>query len=250
MFSKKYINLFFVCLFGMGLQSVHATTILIDPGHGGDELGASRIHTIAGKKMKINEKDLSLIYAQEIHKELSRFFSVYLTRSIDRTVSLQERADMADKVKADFVISVHFNAHERGEAEGFETYYLDNNKDAAVKKMENVENKGLKGEDLVVNQILIDLVIKNTVVSSKILAEKIHGRIGANISKKYKFKDRKVQAAMFYLLALAKRPGVLLEVGFISSPRDVEKLLLEKFRVEYAKSVAQAMVEFAKIHNK
>jgi N-acetylmuramoyl-L-alanine amidase len=249
MFSKKYINHFLFWL-GIAISSAQATTILIDPGHGGDELGATRIHTIAGKKMKINEKDLSLIYAKEIHKELSRFFSVYLTRSIDRTVSLQERADMADKVKADFVISVHFNAHERGEAEGFETYYLDNHKDAAVKKMENVENKGLKGEDLVVNQILIDLVIKNTVASSKVLAEKIHGRIGANISKKYKFKDRKVQAGLFYLLALAKRPGVLLEVGFISNAKEVEKLLSEKFRIEYAKSVAQAMVEFARIHSK
>ena len=101
-----------------------------------------------------------------------------------------------------------------------------------------------------VNQILIDLVIKNTVSSSKVLAEKIHGKIGKNISKKYKFKDRNVQPGLFYLLALAKRPGVLLEVGFISNKTEVEKLLSEKFRIEYAQAVAQAMVEFAKIHKK
>ena len=71
---------------------------------------------------------------------------------------------------------------------GFETYYLDNHNDSAIKKVEMVENKDLKGEALIVNKILTDLVIERTVKSSKGLAVSIHNQIHKLVAKKYKLK--------------------------------------------------------------
>lgn len=217
-------------------------TVIIDPGHGGEELGA-----VFGK---VNEKDLCLDYAKALYKELSPHVSTYMTRSVDRTVSLQERADLAEKVQADLLISIHFNSYENPTPSGFETYYLDNHADVAVTKVEKVENKGLQGEDLVINQILIDLVVKKTVKSSKELATKIHTKIGKNMSRKFKINDRKVRPGLFYLLALAKRPGVLLEVGFISNPSELKKMQTESFKEIYAKSVAGGILDFARKYKK
>jgi N-acetylmuramoyl-L-alanine amidase len=248
---KKSINIFIIlsALFAtlLATPSVWAYTILIDPGHGGEEHGASVIH----KGKTIYEKDLSLAYAKSLYQELSRFFSTYLTRSYDKTVSLQARADLAEKIKADLVISIHFNSFSNSTPKGYETYYLDNHKDGAVQKVENIENKGLAGEDLVINQILIDLVIQKTVDTSKKLAIDVHTSVLKELkAKNYSIPNRKVRPGLFYLLALSKRPGMLIEVGFMSNPKELERLLNEKFRQTWAQAMAKALVDFAKANKK
>ena len=124
----------------------YSFVILIDPGHGGEELGAVatvKMKNSKGKTYhhKIFEKNLSLRLARKLKKNLDPYYTVYLTRSIDRKVSLQERADMAETVKADIFISIHFNAAHDKKSRGFETYFLGNHNDKAVKKMEDIENK-------------------------------------------------------------------------------------------------------------
>src|SRR6056300_1317755 len=82
-------------------------SILIDPGHGGEDLGANKSYKVLEKDKKvktksIKEKDIALEISKLIYKKLKALdFDAYLTRSIDRTVSLQERAEMADKLKVD-----------------------------------------------------------------------------------------------------------------------------------------------------
>jgi N-acetylmuramoyl-L-alanine amidase len=246
---KKFIRLFILFLFlGTAISSnAWAYTILIDPGHGGEEHGAS----VTYKGKPIYEKDLSLAYAKSLYQELSRFFSTYLTRSYDKTVSLQARADLAEKVKADLVISIHFNSFSSSTPKGYETYYLDNHKDGAVQKVENLENKALAGEDLVINQILIDLVIQKTVDTSKKLAIDVHSSVLKELkNQSFSIVNRKVRPGLFYLLALSKTPGMLIEVGFMSNPNELERLLSEKFRQAWAKAMAKALVEFAKANKK
>ena len=126
-------------------SAAHATVVLVDPGHGGEEHGA--IGVLSGAR-KVMEKDLSLRLARKIQEKLRPHVTVFLTRSLDRTVTLQERADLADKVKADLFISVHFNSSTDQSAQGYETYYLNNSADAAVKKVEKKENLTLQGEEL------------------------------------------------------------------------------------------------------
>jgi len=233
-------------------QSIAAFTILIDPGHGGEDEGAHTRYYYARKKWKIiKEKDLSLSFAKKIHRELKKKgFSSYLTRSVDRTVSLAERAKLADKIEADLFISVHINSSKKSSPRGFETYYLDNHDDSAVKKVEEVENKDLKDEELIINKILTDLVIQRTVSSSKGLAKSIHARIQSRVGRKYHLKDRGVKAGLFYVLALTKRPAILLEVGFLSNSRELKKMLRKDLQDSYAKAVASGIKDYLKKQTK
>lgn len=227
-----------------------AFVILIDPGHGGEELGAiSRVwkKTKKGKKtVNIYEKTLTLKLAKKVKKHLEKKYTTYLTRSFDRTVTLNERANMADTVKADLFISIHFNSSTENQSHGFETYYLDNHADVAIKKVEDIENKYLDGAEKTVNQILIDLVIQKTVSSSKKLANSIHDDLSLTIPKKFKMKDRGIKPGLFYVLALSKRPGVLIEAGFMSNAKELRKVKSDKFLEVYAKSISKGIVDYLK----
>lgn len=222
--------------------------VLIDPGHGGEELGAiTRIWIKENgiKKTKnIYEKDLALLLAKKVKSYLEADYTTYLTRSIDRGVSLDQRADMADTVKADLFISIHFNSSTDSRSNGFETYYLDNHVDKAIKKVEKIENKDLLGADKTVNQILIDLVIQKTAPQSKKLAKAIHRKLKKSIKKKFEIKDRGIKPGLFYVLALSKRPGVLIEAGFMSNPGELKKVRSLKFLNTYAKAIAQGVKEY------
>lgn len=222
--------------------SSFAKVVLIDPGHGGQEIGAIG-HLDAKKKQKVFEKDLSLRLATKIKDELSKHTSTYLTRSLDRTVTLQERADLADLVKADLFLSVHFNSSTNAKSHGFELYYLDNNSNVANQKVERAENLNLHGEELIVNQILIDLVVQQTVTHSKALANSVHEKIKPVI-KKYKLDDRGIKPGLFYVLALSKRPGLLIEAGFVSNPGELKKVNQEKYLADLAKSISAGVLAF------
>jgi len=224
------------------ISIAQANVILLDPGHGGEETGA------VGKLEKsrhVYEKDLSLRLAVKIKQQLEKTHTVFLTRSLDRAVSLQDRANMADKVKADLFISVHFNSSTDARSHGFETYYLDNNHDAAVRKVEKQENFSLEGEDLVVNQILIDLTIQQTVKSSRALANAVHGKLKGHL-KPVGITNRGVKAGLFYVLALSKRPALLLEAGFVSNPSELKTVQQEEFMERYALGVANGIREYLK----
>jgi N-acetylmuramoyl-L-alanine amidase len=216
--------------------SAYAKVVLIDPGHGGEESGAVG-YLDAKKTRRVYEKDLSLRLAKRVKDELSKTTTTYLTRSLDRQVSLQERADLADMVKADLFLSVHFNSSSNPKGHGFELYYLDNNSNVAASKVERAENLNLKGEELIVNQILVDLVVQQTVSHSKELAARVHEKIRP-VVKDYKVVDRGVKPGLFYVLALSKRPGLLVEAGFISNPGELHTINQEKYLKDIARAIA------------
>ena len=244
MFKRFLLIFLFLILPSSGFGFV----VLIDPGHGGEELGASKVVRLKkGKrviKSEVHEKDLALSLAKKVKEKLDPHFTTYLTRSFDRKVSLDQRAEMADTVKADLFISIHFNSSVENQSHGFETYYLDNHADAAVKKVENIENEYLKGAEKVVNQILIDLVIQKTVSSSKKLAGLVHKRVGQKVTPKFNLKDRGIKPGLFYVLALSKRPGILVEAGFMSNDQEIWTLRKGDFLHAYADAIAEGVKDF------
>jgi N-acetylmuramoyl-L-alanine amidase len=232
-----------LCFLG-GTLSAQGSIILIDPGHGGEDLGAM-VKESKGADKRIYEKDLTLILSKKIVEKLKNHgHNVYLTRSFDRTVSLNERAEMAEKLKADLFISIHINSYFHEKLRGVETYYLDNHQDVAVKKVEQVENQALKGNDLVVQQILTDLIVERTVSSSRDLGMKVHQSIMQQLSHKYKLVNRGIRPGLFYVLALAKRPALLLEVGFLSNPKDLSMILGDKFQDGYSQATAKGILNY------
>jgi N-acetylmuramoyl-L-alanine amidase len=237
------MKVFFLILFCYS-WNIPAKVVLIDPGHGGEEVGAVG-YLDSKRQSKIYEKDLSLRLAAEVRNYLSKSTSAYLTRSLDRFVALQERADLADLVKADLFISLHFNSSLNRQSHGFEIYYLDNNSNVAAQKVERAENLNLKGEELIVNQILVDLVVQQTVAHSKQLAALVH-RSTTPVIRKYKMTDRGVKPGLFYVLALSKRPGLLIEAGFVSNSQELQKINQDQYLKDLARGISDGILAFIK----
>lgn len=97
--------------------SLHGKTIILDPGHGGDDPGA---FSLSG----VPEKTLTLQTAQRAAKRLRQAgAAVYLTRNEDRRCNLKEVAEFANRIRADIFISIHYNSIYKSDISGTETYY-------------------------------------------------------------------------------------------------------------------------------
>src|SRR5262249_37476329 len=93
-------------------------TVVLDPGHGGSNLGA------AGAT-GLREKQLSLALARAVADRLrARGIAVELTRTGDRTLTLRQRVELADRAPADLFVSIHGNASPTRTQRGYETYVL------------------------------------------------------------------------------------------------------------------------------
>lgn len=103
------------------LPAQAATVIVLDPGHGGENLGAEYL---AGTEAGVLEKEMTLELAELIREALSERpdIEVYLTREDDRDLSLKERAEYASRAGADLLISLHFNASETHRLYGAEVW--------------------------------------------------------------------------------------------------------------------------------
>ncbi len=201
--------------------------VVLDPGHGGSDTGA----THKDGKVTFYEKDFTLKLSIEIKRQLEqKKYPVTLTRERDQDVALNARTGLANREKAKIFISIHMNAFEPGtgkKADGVETFILNNASDASSKRLAELENKGLdptKGSELTqereVNLILKDLTIDANLSESKRLACAIQKQLVLVTGQK----ARGVKQAMFMVLLGADMPSVLLEAGFMSSDRD-RKLL-------------------------
>lgn len=114
LFFLVLLVIFFV--FPMTASAAEEVVVVIDPGHGGENLGAE----YAG----YTEKELNMIVANAMYDELSKYdnVKVYLTRNSDVNLSLAERAEFAASVHADFMIALHFNMSEQHTLFGSEVW--------------------------------------------------------------------------------------------------------------------------------
>ncbi len=215
-------------------------TILIDPGHGGYEVGAKIKHN----KKEIYEKDLTLTFANLLKEKLRKHHNIILTRTDDKFYSLEQRAKMAQEVKADLFISLHFNASKIKSVSGAEIFYLDNHKNKAVAKIESLENSELhQSKSDIVNKILIDLAINLNLDASKEFASIVHSKLKPVYSN-FEIKDRGLKPGLFFVLALSKTPGILVEIGFISNAQERKKILTSKYLDKSAEAITLSINKF------
>ena len=214
-------------------------TVVIDPGHGGKDPGASDNGVI--------EKNVNLAVGLELERVLTtRGFNVVMTRRTDVYLKLQERTDIANNVNADLFISVHVNAlPSKKSMSGFEIYImaLPTDKDAMnlakVENREYVEGKGVDTANVdrrteMLLRILGDMQQNNKISESTDFASALH-RAGV----RNKLPMRRVAQAPFFVLRGAGMPAVLLELGFVTNA--IESQLLT--RKDYQQKIAQAMTE-------
>jgi len=215
--------------------------IVIDAGHGGHDTGA-----IGGGK---REKDLVLSIAKKVAKALKkRGYPVYLTRSKNRFLKLSQRTHIADKKGSVAFISIHANAvpkKYRHRVHGVETFFLQKTRDAKSQRIAARENAAvLKGAGSKLSKrVIIDSVLNGPkIVQSNKLAIDVQRRIITNLRSKYKgVKDGGVRHAPFYVLVGASRPSILVEVGYISHPKERKRLFTSRYQGLIAKGIAEGV---------
>lgn len=218
-------------------------TIVLDPGHGGHDTGAIG-------PSGLMEKDVVLDLALRLRRLLQQRLGVrvLMTRTEDVFVSLAERSVFANRVKADFLVSLHVNAANKRGAGGFETFYFtrepsDNDARASTQR-ENlvIENNGSTGKDLesLLKTTLADMAVTRDMKESSNLAE----RILAALEKILRVENRGVKSGPFYVLATAAMPAVLVESAFITNPREERKLQREEYREQIARALFDGIAAY------
>lgn len=219
-------------------------TVVLDPGHGGTDFGATHKE---GKKL-FSEKEAVLGLAREAKRQLEKKgYPVLLTRDRDADIALNARTAIANRAKAKIFISIHMNSLEKGQAEGIETYLLNSTTDGTSKRLAELENKGLdptQGNKLTseteVNLILKDMVLDSNLGESKRLACALETHL-TGVTKQ---KTRGVKQAMFMVLLGADMPCTLVEAGFVTSERDRKLITSEHGVRAMGAAVVRAVEQF------
>lgn len=204
------------------------SVVVIDAGHGGHDSGAS-----AGNR---HEKDLVLQITNKLYKAFrSQGYKVYVTRSSDKFLKLGQRTRIADTKEAKVFISIHGNAATTTKAEGIETYFLQKTRDAKSQRIAARENASvLQGTDMLSKNVIIDSVLNGPkIIESHKLAIDVQKNMVKNLQKAYPdVKDGGVRPAPFYVLVGASRPSILVEVGYITNPKERQRLFTSDYQEE------------------
>lgn len=217
--------------------------IVIDPGHGGEDLGA------VGES-GVYEKDIVLDLAkrvQELFKEDPKF-QVILTRTGDSFIPLEKRTTFANNNNAKLMISLHVNSLNEAKTNGLEFFVLDTSNDASVMRLAQLENStSVKKDDSDVLLIVSELVQVGKKEESLKAAETFQKNILQSVkNSSWKTKSLGVKKGPFYVLMGALMPSVLIELGFVSNENDEEALLQDEIRDRLAEGIKKGIIEFLK----
>lgn len=216
--------------------------IVIDPGHGGHDLG-----TVGPSGLL--EKDLVLKLSIRLKRMLEERLAadVILTRERDVFVSLEERTDAANRNKADVFISIHANSSRNKRTSGVETYYLDFAKTETERTVAARENAGTGSSIHELEAIVSEIARADKATESEELATLIQNSLYEKARNVFSStQNRGVRSAPFIVLIGAKMPSILTEVAFISNPRDERELNKEENLDQLAEALFQGIETYMK----
>jgi N-acetylmuramoyl-L-alanine amidase len=217
--------------------------IVIDPGHGGKDYGAPGYYKGSHEKYVVMEVAKKL--ARKIENEFG--YEVVLTRDRDKYLTLEKRTDLANNNRADLFISLHTNAARNKNAYGIETYFLnlatDENSISVAARENATSTKNISDLQTILNDLMRDAKINE----SSRLASYIQAEMSGSLKNKVSYiKDRGVKQAPFYVLLGAKMPAVLVEMGFISNPRECKRLNSDVYQEEVCNGIMNGIRKYLK----
>ena len=221
--------------------------VVVDPGHGGKDPGA------VGSKGE-REKDVVLSIAQLLAKRLKREkgFDVKLVRNDDVFVPLRKRVEIARKHNADMFISVHADAAPRLTASGASVYCLSEGgaTSATARFLAQRENGAdllgatrllsLKDKDPMLAGVILDMSMNATLAASLQLGSTVLGSL-AGITTLH---QKRVEQAGFAVLKSPDVPSILVETGFISNPRDSQRLVTARHQQAVADGLFEGLQRY------
>jgi N-acetylmuramoyl-L-alanine amidase len=215
-------------------------TIVIDPGHGGDEVGARG----PGGTL---EKDVVLAIARRLRDQLVNKLGVqvFLTRDSDVEMDLDTRTAIANNYKADLFVSIHANAVRARGAKGSEVYFLSyqasDEASRHVAMLEGIaEPLGSADPGSALELILWDMAQAEHLEESSALATRIQDELGGVTGSQV----RGVKQAPFRVLVGATMPAVLVEVAFISNPHEEKLLASPAYQTKVAGALLRGIARY------
>lgn len=218
-------------------------TVVIDPGHGGIDPGTV-VASIAEKSVVLN---FGLALKEQL--EASGRYRVIMTRDDDRFVPLADRVKVGQDEKADLFISIHADSLMQAKDVRGATVYTRSERatDAEAAKLAAKENEadaaaGLETSEEVqdVAGILIDLARRETRTFSGVFARNLVDKMGASV----RMHKIPLRSARFWVLSAPDVPSVLIELGYMSSPKDAELLTSAEWRGKAVGAVGAAVEEY------
>ncbi|MGH9420593.1 MAG: N-acetylmuramoyl-L-alanine amidase, partial [Thermoanaerobaculia bacterium] len=222
------------------VESPGIHTIVIDPGHGGKEVGAIGPDGLM-------EKDATLMLCRRLAVALEAKLKtrVVLTRNDDTVVPLDQRTAIANQYHADLFLSVHMNAAIVKGAHGAETYFLSlDASDKLAEKAAEVENASknsaapASSSDL--KLMLWDLAQQEYLNESSRLAQAVQEEMNRITG----IQSRGVKQAPFKVLVGATMPAALVEVAFITNPDEESKIKSDTFQATVVDALTKAVERY------
>jgi N-acetylmuramoyl-L-alanine amidase len=229
-----------------GLRPGHIVTI--DPGHGGVDPGNPGTYFPRG----VREKDVTLQVGVLLRDELKRRgVGVRMTRTTDTLIALGDRGGYCTAA-CDLFVSLHVNslARRRGytEIRGFETFFLAEarTEDAArVAKMENDAVRFEAGDNEAPMTGGLDLILKDLQLNEHLReSARVAELVQKGLKSVHTGDDRGVKQAGFMVLTTARRPAILVEMGYSTNPQDGRFLTARSSQRAMASAIADAIVEY------
>lgn len=213
-------------LFSLNSQ---ALTVLIDPGHGGEDNGA--IH------FDIKEADITLKLSQKI-LELNKLkikqrqtqkINFITSRNKDQSLDLRDRVLKSKSENVDLILSIHANSNPDETIEGVEIYYENTlppeqeMQRLAFWENQNWKNKSSEDKGDILS-IKLDLEKNAKIYESSQIANKLKEFLQT------KGISSKVKQAPFYILSESSSPALLIEIGYLSNPQEAKRLTSQKYQ--------------------
>lgn len=219
---------------------LNVKTILIDAGHGGKDSGA--IHN------GIIESELTLNLSKKLGTILTKQgFTVHYTRKSNTWIALQARSHKAATIKADLMISIHINAHNNPQQNGFETYYLDLTKSKEATRIACIENATSEKTLSELKFLLKDVILKAKNYESRKLAESVQKNVIDHlVQKKYRIHNGGVKSAPFHVLMGPNIPSILIEVGYCSNKSEAKLLTSTDYQTSLMEGIAKGILYYLK----
>jgi N-acetylmuramoyl-L-alanine amidase len=216
--------------------------VVLDPGHGGDELGTQ------GAKGTL-EKEITLSVAKRLRTLIeSRLgLKVFLTREDDRTMTLDDRSAFANNHQADVLLSIHANSAVRPAVKGAEVYYLTVERADAEARRRAEDNQAvlpaLGGGTRAIDLILWETAQARHLEQSAALAGFVEQALRARVE----MSPRAVQQAPFRVLVGANMPAALVEIGYLSNAEQESQLASGSYQDQVAQALLDALIKFREL---
>lgn len=214
-------------------------TVIIDPGHGGRDPGATGVGGL-------REKDVALRLARALGKKLeAEGFRVVYTRDDDRTIGLEERTAIAEASRGDLFVSLHANAASRRSVRGIETFYLDREHERHSLRVAARENGIDRDQVNDLQKTLTMLRVSETSVQSRRLANFVHHEMVDGVGSRYReIRDLGVKKGPFYVLFLSNMPAILIEAGFLTNREEARRLRRGDYLNRIATQITAGLVRY------